>query len=174
MREVRMRTKLHTHVAIFPFSTHPVNKRSGVKVAQRKGSKMQLFVQGQALHALNVTSQTTVDELKGILAQQEGIPPGEQVLAYGGVPLEGDSFVCQSVPELATLSLTARVVGGKGVKPIFQTLPTRYRDMILTMHTTHFNVPSAGKVHGSLARAGKVRGQTPKVCTFLQIKGSSL
>lgn len=136
---------------------------------------MQLFVQGQALHALNVTSQTTVDELKGILAQQEGIPPGEQVLAYGGVPLEGDSFVCQSVPELATLSLTARVVGGKGVKTIFQTLSQRdNRDFILTMHTTYFNIPSAGKVHGSLARAGKVRGQTPKVCTFLLIKEWSL
>jgi len=24
-----------------------------------------------------------------------------------------------------------------------------------------------GKVHGSLARAGKVKGQTPKVCIFL-------
>ena len=104
------------------FLTCPVNKRAEEKAAHRKGSKMQLFVQGQALHALNVTSQTTVDELKGILAQEEGIPAVEQVLAYGGVPLEDDSFICQSVPELATLSLTARVVGGKWVRMYFQTL----------------------------------------------------
>lgn len=74
---------------------------------------MQLFVQGQALHTLNVSSETTVEDLKGILSQQEGIPVEEQVLAYGGVPLEGELLVCQSVPELATLNLTARVIGGK-------------------------------------------------------------
>lgn len=30
-----------------------------------------------------------------------------------------------------------------------------------------FLFSSIGKVHGSLARAGKVRGQTPKVCDTL-------
>lgn len=82
---------------------------------------MQLFVQGQTLHTLNVSSETTVDDLKGILSQQEGISVEDQVLAYGGVPLEGETLVCQSVPELATVNLTARVIGGEwsGTCPLF-------------------------------------------------------
>lgn len=30
---------------------------------------MQIFVQGQAIHAVDVSEETTVEELKGILAQ---------------------------------------------------------------------------------------------------------
>nr|AAX48907.1 S30-ubiquitin-like [Suberites domuncula] len=92
---------------------------------------MQVFVQGGALHAINVSEETTFNQLKSELVLSEGITVEDQVLSYGGVPLEDDTLVCEIVPELATLSLAVRVVGGK--------------------------------VHGSLARAGKVRGQTPKV-----------
>lgn len=74
---------------------------------------MQLFVQGQTLHTVSVSSEATVEELKELLASLEGVPAGEQVVAYGGVPLEDDCRVCGAVPELATLSLTARVVGGE-------------------------------------------------------------
>uniref|UniRef100_A0A8V5GWF1 Uncharacterized protein n=1 Tax=Melopsittacus undulatus TaxID=13146 RepID=A0A8V5GWF1_MELUD len=62
---------------------------------------MQLFIRAQSLHAIDVPSTETVAQLKSPL------------------------------PELATLDLSSRLLGGK--------------------------------VHGSLARAGKVRGQTPKV-----------
>ena len=74
---------------------------------------MQLFVQGQALHTVEVSTETTVDDLKGVLAATEGIPAEEQVLSYGGVPLEEDCLICGLVPELATLSVTARVLGGE-------------------------------------------------------------
>ena len=74
---------------------------------------MQLFVQGQAIHTVDVSEETTVDDLKEALATLEGIPAGEQVVSYGGVPLEGSHVVCDAVPELGTVTLTARVVGGE-------------------------------------------------------------
>ena len=73
---------------------------------------MQLFVQGQALHAINVSEETTFDELKSELVVFEGVSVEDQVLSYGGVPLEDETLVCQTVPELATLSLAVRVLGG--------------------------------------------------------------
>ncbi len=75
--------------------------------------KMQLFIQGQELRTFNVTEETTFDHVKSELVGCEGIPMGDQVLSYAGVPLEGDSLVCDTVPELATLSLSVRVLGGK-------------------------------------------------------------
>ncbi len=74
---------------------------------------MQLFIQGQELRTFNVTEETTFDHVKSELVGCEGIPMGDQVLSYAGVPLEGDSLVCDTVPELATLSLSVRVLGGK-------------------------------------------------------------
>ncbi len=74
---------------------------------------MQLFIQGQNLHTVNVTEETTFDQMKSELVMAEGIPMEDQVLSYGGVPLEGDSVVCDFVPEMATLSLSVRVLGGE-------------------------------------------------------------
>ncbi|NXR70820.1 UBIM protein, partial [Rhadina sibilatrix] len=66
------------------------------------------------------------------VAELSGIPPEDQVLLHAGTPLDDEAVLGQSpLPELATLDLSTRLLGGK--------------------------------VHGSLARAGKVRGQTPKV-----------
>lgn len=73
----------------------------------------QLFVQGQTLHTLEVSQETTVSALKSALVAAEGVPAEEQVLIYGGVPLEDDCVLAESVPELATLSVTVRVIGGK-------------------------------------------------------------
>lgn len=73
----------------------------------------QLFVQGQTLHTLEVSQETTVSALKSALVAAEGVPAEEQVLTYGGVPLEDDCVLAESVPELATLSVTVRVIGGK-------------------------------------------------------------
>ncbi len=52
---------------------------------------LQLFVQGQSVHSVNVTEEATVDELKQTLSGLEGVPGEDQVLSYGGVPLEDDS-----------------------------------------------------------------------------------
>lgn len=76
---------------------------------------MQLFIQGQNLHALNISEETTFDELKGVVYDLEGISRDDQVLSYGGVPLEDDGCVLDSVPELGTICLTVRVLGGKCV-----------------------------------------------------------
>ncbi|XP_050162036.1 40S ribosomal protein S30, partial [Myiozetetes cayanensis] len=66
------------------------------------------------------------------VAELSGVPPQDQLLLWEGTPLEDGTVLGQSpLPELATLELSTRLLGGK--------------------------------VHGSLARAGKVRGQTPKV-----------
>ena len=99
--------------------------------------------------------------LKSALASVEGVPAEQQVLTYGGVPLDDECVVTESVPELATLSVTVRVVGGQ-----FHVRWRKYRNLF-NAHCTcpHlcFFAFCPGKVHGSLARAGKVRGQTPKV-----------
>lgn len=73
----------------------------------------QVFVQGQLLHTLEVSSETTVEALKSALAGIEGISAEEQVLTYGGIPLEDGRLLADSVPELATLNVNVRVVGGK-------------------------------------------------------------
>ncbi|XP_003384744.1 PREDICTED: ubiquitin-like protein FUBI [Amphimedon queenslandica] len=92
---------------------------------------MQIFIQGQQVHTVTDTECQTVQELKLLLSEVEGIPVEDQIVSFGGVPLDDELCLFETIPSLATLSLTARMVGGK--------------------------------VHGSLARAGKVRGQTPKV-----------
>ncbi|NXP83416.1 UBIM protein, partial [Ramphastos sulfuratus] len=93
---------------------------------------MQLFIRAQSLHTLEVSGAETIAELKARLAPLAGIPAEDQVLLFAGTPLEDGTVLGQSpLPELATLELSTRLLGGK--------------------------------VHGSLARAGKVRGQTPKV-----------
>ncbi|XP_049646882.1 FAU ubiquitin-like and ribosomal protein S30 [Accipiter gentilis] len=93
---------------------------------------MQLFIRAQSLHTLEVSSAETVAQIKARVAALVGVPPEEQVLLWGGTPLDDDAVLGQSpLPEFATLELSTRLLGGK--------------------------------VHGSLARAGKVRGQTPKV-----------
>lgn len=92
---------------------------------------MPLFVQGSSLQTVDVSDETTVGDLKDILGPSEGISSEDQLLTYGGIPLEDESLVCEVVPEMGTVTLTTRIRGGK--------------------------------VHGSLARAGKVKGQTPKV-----------
>lgn len=73
---------------------------------------MQLFVQGQHVHTLNVTDDTTVIDIKETLTDLEDIPSDDQVLSYGGLPLEDDCLVCETVPECGTISLATRVLGG--------------------------------------------------------------
>ncbi|XP_042750945.1 ubiquitin-like protein fubi and ribosomal protein S30 [Lagopus leucura] len=93
---------------------------------------MQLFIRAQSLHTIEVSSSETVAQIKERIAALESIAPEDQVLLFGGSPLEDGAVLEHSgVPEFSTLEVAARLLGGK--------------------------------VHGSLARAGKVRGQTPKV-----------
>nr|XP_023650889.1 ubiquitin-like protein FUBI [Paramormyrops kingsleyae] len=93
---------------------------------------MQLFVQSQSLHTLEVSDKQTVAHIKAQIEALEGVACADQVISLGGAPLQDDDLIGQvCLEEFSTLEVTLRLLGGK--------------------------------VHGSLARAGKVRGQTPKV-----------
>ncbi|CAB3979028.1 ubiquitin fubi and ribosomal S30 [Paramuricea clavata] len=93
---------------------------------------MQLFIRGAELNVVCVDECLTVDGLKHQIADLEGITVEDQVLSFGGKPLEGESTLVEyGIHDSCTLDVVGRVLGGK--------------------------------VHGSLARAGKVKGQTPKV-----------
>ena len=74
---------------------------------------MPLFVQGSSLHTVNVSEETTVCDLKDILSPAEGVATEDQVLTYGGVPLEDDDLVCEEVPDMGTITMTTRILGGK-------------------------------------------------------------
>jgi len=73
---------------------------------------MPLFVQGSTLHTVDVSDETTVGDLKDVLIPSEGISAEDQLLTYGGIPLEDDSLVCEIVPEMGTITLTTRIRGG--------------------------------------------------------------
>jgi len=95
---------------------------------------MQLFVRGsERTHTIDVNSDSSVAELKAVLTGLEGLSTEDQLLSIGGRLLEND---------VSTLL-------DSGLQN-FSTLDLSSRLL-------------GGKVHGSLARAGKVRGQTPKV-----------
>ena len=78
---------------------------------------------------------------------------------------DGETVVVTDIPSLASLKATLghpeALFYGPGGRPIdseesFSALPD--------LASVEVNLPlKGGKVHGSLARAGKVKGQTPKV-----------
>ena len=84
------------------------------------------------------------------LSALEGVPVSQQELLLAGRPLEGASGNESSLVDFADL------VAAAGVSDA----PVRL--------TLEVSLPG-GKVHGSLARAGKVKGQTPKACTNFSI-----
>lgn len=74
---------------------------------------MQIFAQGRQLHTVTVTEETTVDELKALMSEAEGVPAEEQVVTFGGVPLENGEMLSAFVPEMGTVTVTARLLGGE-------------------------------------------------------------
>nr|XP_039271092.1 ubiquitin-like protein FUBI isoform X2 [Styela clava]XP_039271093.1 ubiquitin-like protein FUBI isoform X2 [Styela clava] len=93
---------------------------------------MQLFLQAEQLHCVEVDGHETVATLKHLIALREGISVDDQILTCGGRIIEDELSINDSdLQNLCTLDVSSRLLGGK--------------------------------VHGSLARAGKVKGQTPKV-----------
>ncbi|KNC82467.1 hypothetical protein SARC_05259 [Sphaeroforma arctica JP610] len=73
---------------------------------------MQLFVRAQSTHLVDVNSTTTVADVKEVIFRSEGIACVDQVVCQAGVPLE-DSFVLGNCQNLASVDVSARVVGGK-------------------------------------------------------------
>ena len=88
---------------------------------------MQLFIRGAELSVMSVDECLTVDELKHQIADLEGIPFEDQVLSFGGKPLEGESTLIDcGVHDSFTLDVVGRVLGGivdkkmKGFKYVSQ------------------------------------------------------
>lgn len=74
---------------------------------------MQLFVRGSNLNVLNVNGDENVDRLKQQIAVLEGIPVDDQVLFFGGKPLEGCGTLAESdIQDACTLDVVGRVLGG--------------------------------------------------------------
>uniref|UniRef100_A0A669QHG7 Ubiquitin-like domain-containing protein n=1 Tax=Phasianus colchicus TaxID=9054 RepID=A0A669QHG7_PHACC len=74
---------------------------------------MQLFVRAQTLHTIEVSSSETVAQIKERIAALESIAPEDQVLLFGGSPLEDGAVLERSgVPEFSTLEVAARLLGG--------------------------------------------------------------
>lgn len=73
---------------------------------------MQLFIQGSKVHSFDISVETQVVDVKEALSSVEDVSIDDQVLYYGGLPLEDDSFVSEVVPENGTISLAVRLLGG--------------------------------------------------------------
>ncbi|XDV41071.1 hypothetical protein PO909_010005 [Leuciscus waleckii] len=106
---------------------------------------MQLFLRAQSLHTLEVSGHETVHDIKAQVQALEGLSVEEQVLLLSGSPLEDEQVLLLSGSPLED----EHTLLSCGV--------TEHCTLELTARLL------GGKVHGSLARAGKVRGQTPKV-----------
>ncbi|XP_035688552.1 ubiquitin-like protein FUBI isoform X2 [Branchiostoma floridae] len=103
--------------------------------------KMQLFVRAQELHALEVSGNETVQEIKTKVNELEGLPVDDLVLTHSGAPLE-DSQVLTScgIRDLSSLLLEVRLRGGK----------------------VHGSLARAGKVKGQTPKVDKAEKKKKK------------
>lgn len=121
---------------------------------------------------------------QAIIADREGFACEDLAVFCAGKPLENEMNL-SSFQDLATLEVEVRMLGGKffawhdltpynvlirltkkrwKLKFQYCCMPCFCFFVIWELaHNDHFYFHALGKVHGSLARAGKVRGQTPKV-----------
>ncbi|VDP19467.1 unnamed protein product [Echinostoma caproni] len=103
---------------------------------------MQLFVKSFDTHVVNTESCQTGADLKLFLANTDDLPL-DGVQLYHGSSLLNDDYPLVNLDPESHIDVVVPILGGQSFLFILSSF--------------------VGKVHGSLARAGKVRAQTPKV-----------
>ena len=74
---------------------------------------MQLFVRGETLNVLSVNGGDNVEQVKQQIAVIEGISVEDQVLLFGGKPLEGFATLAEcGIEDSCTVDVIGRVLGG--------------------------------------------------------------
>ena len=74
---------------------------------------MQLFIRGGNLNVVTVDGDDFVGQVKQQVAVLEGIPVEDQVLFFGGKPLEDSTTLADhGVEDSCTLDVLGRVLGG--------------------------------------------------------------
>ncbi|XP_057291814.1 FAU ubiquitin-like and ribosomal protein S30 [Hydractinia symbiolongicarpus] len=102
---------------------------------------MQIFVQGQSTNVYDISSSISVSDLKELIAFRSGVPVEDQVLVYGGHPLQDEKSLCEcEINASSTISLGVRVLGGK----------------------VHGSLARAGKVKGQTPKVDKQEKKKPK------------
>jgi small subunit ribosomal protein S30e len=116
---------------------------------------MQLFIQGASQAVIDVSDNTSVQDLKEMIGLFKNCL---RLALICHRPCRRRAVPCCSGPH------------SRGGTPCRERHPEHVRDQRLLPPSRRFVVAvpypaltRTGKVHGSLARAGKVKGQTPKV-----------
>lgn len=94
---------------------------------------MQIFVRMPARHTntLSVHPRNTIEEIKQVLQDQEGVPSEALRLVYGGRQLEDDqSLDDYKIEYESTIYLVLRLRGGK---PVTMLCPPNQLDAVVTL-----------------------------------------